>query len=228
MMNFPPLSPAPDEKEIRLGFLWLAFSLLILPSVLGFADFLSGSVINLIYYGLNFTVTVFLCRRFLKSALMAALQRPFRVVWCALLAYLGFQTLTELLTVLILRICPAFRNVNDASIHAMLAQDLIPLAVGTVLLVPLAEETLYRGLIFRKLFDRNPIAAYLVSMAAFAAIHVMGYVSAYPPLTLVLCFVQYLPAGYCLCWCYRQTGTIITPILMHTFVNAVSIYQFVR
>ena len=42
-------------------------------------------------------------------------------------------------------------------------------------------------------------------------------------LTLLLCFLQYLPAGYCLAWCYANTGTIVTPILMHMIVNAYGI-----
>ena len=144
------------------------------------------------------------------------------------MGYCGYQVLSRFLGTVILYIDPTFTNVNDETIFEMLDKDLIPLAMATIFLVPLAEEVIYRGLIFRKLFDRNPVAAYLVSMAAFAAIHVMGYIGSYAPMVLVLCFLQYLPAGYCLCWCYRQTGTIITPILMHMLVNGVSIFYFLR
>ena len=100
--------------------------------------------------------------------------------------------------------------------------------VAAVFLVPLTEEALYRGLLFHKLYEKKPIWAYIVSMLGFAAIHVMGYIGTQPPLVLFLCFLQYLPAGYCLCWCYRRTGTILCPVLMHTIVNASSILYYLR
>ena len=96
------------------------------------------------------------------------------------------------------------------------------------MLVPLAEECFFRGLLFRNLYSWSPVAAYLISMAAFSAIHVVGYIGTASPLHLLVSFLQYLPAGYCLAWCYHQTGTIITPIIMHTLTNAMSVYYLLR
>ena len=232
-MKYPALTPAPDKKETTWGLAWLVISLMILPTFLSIGNQLLGAplsmgLLNFVYYCLNFAGTIVVFHRFLKTAMDAALSRVLAVIWYAILGYLGYQVLTELLTVVIYAVAPGFSNVNDENIYSMLSQDMVPLAVGTVFLVPLAEETLYRGLVFRKLFDKNPAAAYIVSMAVFAFIHVMGYIGTYPAQTLLLCFLQYLPAGYCLCWCYRQTGTIISPILMHTLVNATGIYYAVR
>ena len=64
-----------------------------------------------------------------------------------------------------------------------------------------------------------------LSMGVFALVHVVGYIGSYDALTLLLCFLQYLPAGYCLAWCYSNTGTIVTPILMHMIVNAYGMYN---
>lgn len=233
MMKYPNLSPAPTREETLWGIMWLVVSMIMLPAVLSLGNLLLGcplsdGLLNFVYYCLNFCITVWLFRRFLRYNLEIALKRPFAVLWYSLLGYLGQQALTELLTYGIFLICPDFSNVNDSNIYAMLEEDLIPLAIGTVFLVPLAEETLHRGLVFRGLFDRNPTLSYLVSMVVFAAIHVVGYIGIYPPLTLLMCFLQYLPAGYCLCWCYRQTGTILSPILLHTLVNATGIYYAVR
>ena len=108
--------------------------------------------------------------------------------------------LTTLLTQGILLIEPDFENINDESIFSMLDENTIPLALATVFLVPVADETLYRGLFFRKLLDKNILTAYIVSMVTFPSIHVMGYVGVHPLLTLLLCFLQYLPAGFCLCF----------------------------
>ncbi len=233
MMKYPTISPAPTHEETLWGIIWLAVSMIMLPTVLALGNLLLGAplsdgLLNFVYYCLNFCVTILLFRRFLRHNLDIALKRPLAVIWYSLLGYLGYQALTELVTYGILMICPSFSNVNDANIYSMLAEDLIPLAIGTVFLVPLAEETMYRGLVFRGLFDKNHALAYIVSMVVFAAIHVVGYIGIYPPLTLLMCFVQYLPAGYCLCWCYRRTGSILSPIFMHTLVNATGIYYAVR
>ena len=96
-------------------------------------------------------------------------------------------------------------------------------AIGVVILVPLVEEVLYRGLIFRNLYRSSQTAAYLVSMAAFAAIHVLGYIGSESVTTLVLCFLQYLPAGLCLAWTYTKADNIFAPIVVHAIVNAVAI-----
>ena len=233
MIHFPKMTPAPSRKETIGGFILMALTLFVTPSIIYIINdhlpqSMTTGMINVVYYIVNFLLTILVFRRFLSHSLKAALSRPFSVMWHALLGYLGFQALTELLGILIFYVYPDFSNVNDDTIFTMLEQDLLPLAMSTIFLVPLAEESLYRGLIFRGMMDKRPVAAYLVSMAAFAAIHVMGYIGSVSPLVLLLCFVQYLPAGYCLCWCYRQTGTILCPVLMHTIVNASSIFIYLR
>lgn len=233
MTNDLSMTPAPTGKETRWGLAWLAVDLMVLPTLLAIINTLlprplSAGMLNTVYYCLNFGAVLWIFRAFLSTAMKTALKRPFAVIWNAILGYLGYQVLTNLVTNVILMIEPDFGNVNDANIFSMLEQDALPLALSTVFLVPLAEEALYRGLIFRKLMDKNVALAIIVSMLVFAAIHVVGYIGSYSPVLLVLCFLQYLPAGYCLCWCYRRTGTIITPILMHTLVNATGIYYAIR
>ena len=39
-----------------------------------------------------------------------------------------------------------------------------------------------------------------------------------------MCFVQYLPAGLILAWSYEKSNTILTPIAIHTVINAIGIY----
>ena len=233
MFHDPKMTPAPNEQETKLGFLLMAATLLVAPTALYLINSLlpqplSDGMLNTVFYVTNFALTILIFRKFLKNALEAALARPFPVIWYAILGYLGYQALSSILSMGILAIDPDFSNVNDDSIFDMLGDDLVPLAMAAVFLVPLTEEALYRGLLFHKLYEKKPIWAYIVSMLGFAAIHVMGYIGTQPPLVLFLCFLQYLPAGYCLCWCYRRTGTILCPVLMHTIVNASSILYYLR
>ena len=233
MIHYPPMSPAPTQKETIWGLVLMGFTLFIAPSLLYSINGLlpqplSLGMLNIAFYCFNFLASIIVFHKFLAQSFKTAFQRLFPVIWYAILGYCGYQVLSRFLSAAILYIDPNFTNVNDENIFEMLGSDLVPLSMATVFLVPLAEEVIYRGLIFRKLFDRSPLAAYLISMMAFAAIHVMGYIGSYAPLVLLLCFLQYLPAGYCLCWCYRQTGTIACPILMHMLVNGISIFYYLR
>ena len=218
-------SPQLSRNEAIAGWSYYAFSMLALPIVLQYANGLldhplNEAQLNFVFYAANFSAVIMIFRRLLKLNLQIAVRRIFPVLWYALLGYLGYSALTGILTSLIRTLVPGFANVNDMSIAAMAGKELTLMAIGTVVLVPVAEELFYRGLMLRHLAGKSRILAYCVSMGVFALVHVVGYIGIYPPLTLLLCFVQYLPAGYCLAWCYATTGTIVTPILMHMIVNA--------
>ena len=232
-MKHPSLPIALTRRETWNGFIYMAISLIALPLLLSegnayLANPLSEGKINFIYYFLNFGFMVWICRKFLGQSLKYALRIPFPVIWYGILGYLGSQALGEILGILTLLIYPNFSNVNDANITGIFLNDVRLMAIGTVLLVPVVEELFFRGLIFRNLHSKNHVAAYLVSMVLFSLLHVVSYIGAYAPVHLLMCFLQYLPASFCLCWCYCQTGTIITPIFMHALTNAMSVYYLMR
>ena len=131
--------------------------------------------------------------------------------------------MSMLVGMIVVSMDPEFTNFNDETLLAMADADLPLLALATIVLVPPAEEALFRGLIFRNLYDKNRTAAYFVSTIVFAAIHLVGYLADYTPATLFLAFLQYVPAGMCLAWAYERSGTIFAPILIHSLVNAMGI-----
>ena len=218
------------SKEIRNGIAYLALNLLLLPglvSMVGLGLGLDMAGINFCYYFLNFAFVLWIFRKFLWGNVLVALDRLFPVLWYGILGYLGYETVTNLVSALIFLINPAFVNFNDATVASMVTQSPL-LAFSVIALVPLAEETLYRGLVFRGLYEKNHILAYCVSMAFFSAIHVVGYADVLSPAQLLFSFIQYLPAGYCLCFVYRRSGTIITPIAVHMAINAMAVLAHVR
>ena len=233
MKKSPSYFNALSRKETRIGLIYMAISLILLPSLLQqgnamLASPLSSARLNFVYYCINFLVVVWIFRYFLKDSFRAALRSPFATIWYAALGYLGSEALCELLTILIFMIFPSFSNINDQTVFNLLGQEQTLIAIGTVIMVPVTEELFFRGLLFRNLWDKKQVLAYAVSMGSFALLHVVGYIGSFDPLHLLLCFVQYLPAGFCLCWCYRQTGTIATPIIMHAIVNAMGVSSAMR
>ena len=222
------LSISMTRREFLLGWGYLLFSILFLPSLLGLvssllAEPLSDTLVNILYFAINFLCVAVIFRRFLWSSLKAAVNTPWR---CLLFACIGFglYVLTMfIVAAVIAKIDPDFSNVNDDAILDMAQEHTGWMAFATVFLVPVAEETLYRGLFFQGFQRKNRVLAYLVSMSVFAWIHVMGYIGSFDALTLALCFVQYLPAGAILAFTYEQTDTIVTPILIHIIINQIGI-----
>ena len=216
------------RAEKILGSLYMAFSVLLLPSVLlwfngKLSDPMNEGTLNFVFYLTNFLFILCIFHRFLRDSLVAAWRDIWNFIQAVVLGYVAYWAASKAMDLIMSYLLPGFSNVNDASIAAMAKANYTLILIGVVFLVPLAEEVLYRGLIFRNLWQTSKVAAYLVSMAAFAAIHVLGYIGSEDITTLVICFLQYLPAGLCLAWTYTKADNIFAPTVVHAIVNAIAI-----
>ena len=217
-----------SRTEKILGWLYMAFSLIALPGLLAWlnaqlADPMNEGTLSFVFYLTNFLFILGIFRRFLRDSLVAAWQDIWNFIQAVVLGYVAYWAASEAMEFVMSHLLPGFSNINDAAITAMAKSNYTLMLIGVVFLVPLAEEMLYRGLIFRNLWQSSKVAAYLLSMAAFSAIHVLGYIGSEDITTLVLCFLQYLPAGLCLAWTYTKADNIFAPTLVHAIVNAVAI-----
>lgn len=218
----------PNSKERALGWQYFLFQVVFLAWVIGHVlSFLrlpiSRAGINLVYFSLNFAVAILGFLRFWRETFSGILRSFPKILGFTFLGFAVFRMLSVAMSLLILSIDPEFANVNDQSIAELSREDFWAMALGTVVLAPVAEEVFNRGCIFGGLLGRSKAAAYLVSTVIFSIIHINGYIGAVPPLTLFLCFLQYLPAGLCLAAAYHFSGSILTPILIHSAVNAIGI-----
>lgn len=214
------------RKEASWGWRYLLFQLFILPELLGFIPLLPGirldsTILNLIYFSINFLAVILICRRFLLANLQAT--QPGRLLLTGVICLLAYWLLSYAVTELILRIYPDFYNVNDHSVSGMADSNFLLTAIGTVVLVPVAEEVFYRGILFGTLCRVHKLLGYGVSVFVFALIHVMQYIGTYPIDLLALCLLQYIPAGICLAVAYEKSDSILCPILMHTVINAIGV-----
>ena len=220
------LSISMTKTEFYLGWVLLIFQLLVLPVAAAYGNALlpvplTLAELNFLLYAVNFALTLGLFHCFLWGSLRQSLRTPFRTLRSAFLGFLIYYLASLLVSLFVQTVCPEFSNINDQTIASMTQDNYTLMAVGTVLLVPLSEETLYRGLIFRGLQGKNRLLAYTVSILAFATIHVVGYIGTEKPVVLLLCFLQYLPAGFALAWAYERADSICAPILMHIAINQI-------
>ena len=214
------------EKEMRTGWLWLALQMLLLPSLITqLAGGLGSAAVNFLYHLVSFAAVLVLFRGFLARSLRSfgrGIGKALPVIALALAAYYLSGWLVNRV---ILALDGEFFNVNDNSIRSLRQQGMVLTALATVVLAPVSEECLFRGLIFHTAGKYGTAAAYLVSAAGFAALHIAGYLGAAPALRLGLCFLQYLPVGLILAAAMERTGSIVTAMCIHFIINAVSMAE---
>lgn len=220
------LSISMNKNERLLGWIYLVFSLFILPILLDLlnglvGNFLSNGILTMITMVLNFAAIVLIFQRFLTNSVKAAANRLWRVLGFTSLGLVLYYGASFLITIVIRQFYPSFANINDATVMALFTQYPALMTIITVLLVPVTEEALYRGLFFLGFQKKYRVLAYILSTLIFAGIHVIGYIGSTDAVTLCLCLVQYLPAGILLAWVYERADTIAAPIFMHIIINLI-------
>jgi len=217
------------RSELLWGFGYLLFDFLVLPVLLPLAMLLFGgnlslAQMNFIYYFINFAVVLYIFRRFLLDNFTCFAAAVLPRVYMVAVYLAAYFLMNSFVGSLVFTLDPGFANLNDAAITSMAGEEFTLMVIGTVLLVPVTEECLFRGLIFRGLYDKSRALAWIASVAGFAAVHVVSYIGMYTPMQLLLSFVMYLPAGICLGVAYVRSDTIFVPILIHTLVNAIGMH----
>ena len=214
----------PTPNEMVFGGIYFLLQLLVIPGILVAVDMLlpvhmSEAALNFCCFAVNFVAVLIIFHKFLIKNFAPAREHPWYVLRWAGIGFVIYMVGSTLFGWLVPIIDPEFANINDAAIAQMVEGNYTLMTVGTVLLVPVAEECFYRGLLFRGIYDRSALLGYMVSMVLFSLAHVVGYVTMADFGTLVLCFIQYLPAGFALAFAYRKSGSIYASILIHMAVN---------
>ncbi|MGM9548614.1 MAG: lysostaphin resistance A-like protein [Faecousia sp.] len=222
------LSACPTSQESIAGGAYLIFQLLLLPAIVQWVNArlshpLTATEQNFTFYLVNFLATVLIYHEFLGRSARQVTQHPAYFCQAVILGLAAYYACNFVTMRLIRLLVPSFTNYNDEVISAMGRSSYFLMVISTVILVPPAEECVFRGLIFRNLYGKSRWAAYCVSMLAFACIHILGYIGKYSPLELVMAVLQYLPAGLSLAWAYTKADTIFAPIVIHACINLIAI-----
>ena len=228
------LSISMTRRELLLGWSYLLIAEFALSTILYLIGDLLGipmslSTLNILYFVINFVCVVSIFHRFLWSSVKVAWEKPWRCLWCVCKGLICYYAFTFLITYVIAPwVGPDFSNVNDAAIVEISKEQPGIFAFGTILLVPVAEEVIFRGLLFQGFYRKNKIFAFWFSVCCFAAIHIVDFIGSTDWKILLACFIQYLPAGIALANAYVASDTIITPILMHIIINSIAVTALTR
>lgn len=94
-----------------------------------------------------------------------------------------------------------------------------PTLVLTLLLIPVVEECLFRGLIFGSIRQYSLPLAYGVSVLGYALASVWRYALETGDPRYLLLIVLYLPASAALTWCYDNGGSVWGAVILHSAVD---------
>ncbi|MEA4966446.1 MAG: CPBP family intramembrane glutamic endopeptidase [Oscillospiraceae bacterium] len=217
-----------SKAEIIGGFCFFLFYLLLLNPLLQLFltkvlhQELTSLRLNLWFYSVCIFFTVLLFHRFLWGSLRALRQNRRRVLRSTAVCLLLYGALTILVTALVFWLLPNFTNQNNDAIISLLDQNPAFVCVLAIVLAPIIEECLFRGLIFGNLRRSSRLLAYVVTALGFSAIHVIGFLGASSPLEIALSALQYVPATLVLCGLYEYADNIWSPILLHASINLIT------
>jgi len=221
------------KNEILLGLIYIVFHVFFLPLIIVTLNVLlplsfTEAELNFIAFAINFICVTVIFHQYLLNSLKIFIHNVKGTFTAVFKGFGAYWIGSILVNILVISLDPEFSNVNDNAIATLTNQNYILMGIGTVILVPIVEETLYRGVIFGTLFKKNSFAAYVISIVAFSALHIVGYIGHYSPIRLSLCFLQYIPAALFLAWSYVKADTIIAPILIHMIVNLIGMLAMLQ
>lgn len=219
------LGPGLSTAEQVAGFCYLPFYVVLLAWGIQWLSGLLGLnlteiQVNLAYFVINCVMIWVIFHNFLLRSFRAI--RFWELVQALILGFclyyagnLLFGWIVELLGITIV-------SFNDETIMGLISQNKWVMVLCSVLLAPIVEETLVRGLLFGVIRRKSRIAAYAVTIVFFAVLHVWQYLLAYDFKSVLLAALQYIPAGIALGWTYEKSNTVWAPIFLHMTINAIS------
>ena len=211
------------SQERARGWVFFALFVLVFPLVMGQIQRTVGGELpvaeaNVIYYLLSATLVFLVFWSFLRSSFHRLLDRLPENLF-ALVTGLGGAAVLHLLASLI----PL--PVTDPNPASYAEQFLLaPSATIAILVVlmPVVEEVLFRGLLFGSLRPYSRPLAWTVCVVGYALYCVWQFVFSFGTVDLryLLLAVRYLPMSAALTWCYDRGGSIWSAVLLHMILNA--------
>ena len=121
-------------------------------------------------------------------------------------------------------------NPNTAGYAAEYALAPQATLVILVVLMPVVEEVLFRGLLFGSVRGYSRALAWVLSVLAYSLYCVWQFAFTFggvEPRYLILA-LQYLPMSLALTWCYDLGGSVWSPVLLHAAINGFILFSAVH
>lgn len=226
--------PRMTDAERRRGWVFFALYVLVFPRFTGWVQRLvSGDAeplvpeANLVYYGILFLLTLAVFWTFLRHGFSLLLDWLPENLFAIVTGAAGALVLRPLVGLIPLPV----ENPIYTDWPAEYAANAVATAVVVVVLIPVVEEVLFRGLVFGALRKRSRLLAYVVTVLGYALACAWQFI--FRPetgvdLRYLLLTVEYLPMSLALAWCYDNGGSIWGAAVLHMALNAAQLILTLR
>jgi membrane protease YdiL (CAAX protease family) len=114
------------------------------------------------------------------------------------------------------------QEIGDVIASVQSTVVLTVIIVSTVVLAPVVEELMFRGVLLKAMGDRSPKAIMVVTALVFAAFHLVGLdPDTFLPAAAVV-FPQLVIVGAALAWVTLRNGRLGPAIMLHSGFNLVA------
>ena len=219
------IGPRLTNAQIIAGYLYLPFYLVLLSLVLHYVSDalglgLTALQLNACWFVLNALAVWLIFHNFLLRSFRNI--RFWEFVQAVILGFVFYYAGTWVFRFLIDLLNIRIVSFNDQTVQSFASDNFTVTAICSVVIAPLVEETLVRGLIFGSIRPKSRAAAYGASILFFSLMHVWSYVPTEGLVPVLLAAVQYIPASVALGWTYEKANTVWAPIAVHMVINAIA------
>lgn len=111
---------------------------------------------------------------------------------------------------------------NQLLFEALLDKGFVLMAIQSILLAPIVEEIIFRGLIFGSIREHHKYLAHFISALCFGFVHIYSGLFA-GDLTQLFYLLSYGGSGLAFSYAYESRKTIVAPILVHMANNLIAV-----
>lgn len=222
--------PQLTRKEQIRGLIFFGLYFLVFPAlkmvVEWFFDhffglYLSEAMSATVYYYIMGILTVLVFWSFLKNGLTILTD----FLPENLLAFATGLVGAGVLHLLVSLLPWPMDNPNPVSWAEQYAYSPAATIVIVVVLMPLIDEVLFRGLVFGSLRRFSRPLAWVCSVLLFMIYSVWTFAVAYGDARYLVLAFQYLPMALALTWCYDRGGSIWSAVVLHAVIDAFTLFN---
>lgn len=217
----PPFVCSLSKKEFILGLCFLPVYVLVLPVLIGmlreyWPTPVSDTKITTVCCLIGFLFVLICLYRALRTDWDRLCDNKLAIV----LTLVGTHLLNMVMSMVVVLVSIAFLEdgANPYETETVKSSG-GQMFAALVLLSPIAEEVLFRGVLFGAIRKKSRLAAYLVTVVLYVLIGVWQYTGSGSDTAFLFNALQGVPAAFALCWCYERTGCLWAPILYHALSN---------
>ena len=219
------LGPGLSTAEQVAGFCYLPFYVALLSILLQYLSGLLGlnlSVlqINICFFVINCAMVWVIFHNFLIRGFHGI--RFWALVQALILGFVLYYAGNFVFALVMDWLHIDITSYNDETVMMLAEQSRAMMIICAVILAPMVEETLVRGLLFGVIRRKSRIAAYVVSIIFFAVIHVWQYLVGHDFKSVLFAVLQSIPACIAVGCTYEKSNTIWAPIVLHMVINAIA------